>query len=287
MKKGVDKFAVERLARVLLNEFSAGVAAGYQWSTDDPEEQRRIRNDRRKKLGSDLFSVGRWGGIAASTRTTPRPKPNHPFSFFPLSSHACSDVPFTFPPTFTFVFRAFTSLDGIGKGLDAQYDITRIAQPYLKELVDLRDGCVHQPAHKAPVALGCGERVRWTESSHFYPFLAPVCCECSVAIRSAILSVLKSWGKALGWRPIDIANAVQSPRKVRAVQYRRTGRRGRRSERSEGAAWVDTLISLPLSLSTRSVPSLLFTGGVLGGHGVAHGAGIPRALHPTPPLSYP
>ena len=208
LKKGVDKFAVERLARVLLNEFSAGVAAGYQWSTDDPEEQRRIRNERRKKLGSDLFSVGRWGGIAASTRTTPRPKPNHPFSFFPLSSHACSDVPFTFPPTFTFVFRAFTSLDGIGKGLDAQYDITRIAQPYLKELVDLRDGCVHQPAHKAPVALGCATslslpslsalslslwprgpwlrtsamrflrlwcgRVRWTESSHFYPFLAPV-----------------------------------------------------------------------------------------------------------------
>ena len=49
-----------------------------------------------------------------------------------------------------------------------------MAQPFLKELEDLRDG-------------------------------------------SAALSVLKSWGKALGWRPIGIANAVQSPRKMAKV----------------------------------------------------------------------
>lgn len=82
-----------------------------------------------------------------------------------------SDVPFKFPPTFTFVFRAFTTLDGIGKGLDPQYDLTRLAQPYLKELVDLRDG-------------------------------------------SAAMSLIKLWARRLGWRPIDIANAVQAPRKV-------------------------------------------------------------------------
>merc|ERR1712146_876335 len=73
------------------------------------EEQREIRRKRRAQLGSDLFSVG-------------------------------SDVPFKFPPTFTFVFRAFTTLDGIGKGLDSKYDLTRLARPFLKELIDLRDG---------------------------------------------------------------------------------------------------------------------------------------------------
>ncbi len=141
LRKGADKFAVENLTRFFLKEFSLGVSQGGQWANKLPiEEQRALLTEKRKQLGADLFSIG-------------------------------SDGPFKFPPTFTFVFRAFTSLDGIGKGLDEHYDLTRLAQPFLKELVDLRDG-------------------------------------------SAFVSILKSWGKALGWRPIDIANAVQQPRKV-------------------------------------------------------------------------
>lgn len=143
LRKGVDRVSIEKIVRFFLGEFNRGVSDG-QWSNQlSKEERQKIQRKRRQQLGADLFSVG-------------------------------SDVPFKFPPTFTFVFRAFTSLDGIGKGLSAQYDLTRLAQPFLKELVDLRDG-------------------------------------------SAALSVLKSWGKTLGWRPIDIANAVQSPRKMAMV----------------------------------------------------------------------
>lgn len=39
---------------------------------------------------------------------------------------------FRFPSTFTFIFRAFASIDGIGKGLDPQYDIGKLAQPFIE-----------------------------------------------------------------------------------------------------------------------------------------------------------
>lgn len=140
LRTGVDRISVEKIARVFLQEFSKGIS-GDQWVSQLPaEQQAEIRRKRRLQLGADLFTVG-------------------------------SDVPFRFPPTFTFVFRAFTSLDGIGKGLDPKYDLTRLAQPFLQELVDLRDG-------------------------------------------SATVSLLKTWAKKLGWRPIDIQNAISQPRKV-------------------------------------------------------------------------
>jgi predicted unusual protein kinase regulating ubiquinone biosynthesis (AarF/ABC1/UbiB family) len=141
LRKGVDRLSVEKIIRFFLSEFSKGVSKDGKWANQlTKEEQRELTRQRRQQLGSDLFSVG-------------------------------SDVPFKFPPTFTFVFRAFTSLDGIGKGLDPKYDLTRLAQPFLKELIDLKDG-------------------------------------------SATLSLLKTWGKKLGWRPVDINDAITSPRKI-------------------------------------------------------------------------
>lgn len=41
---------------------------------------------------------------------------------------------FRFPSTFTFIFRAFASIDGIGKGLDTDFDIGKLAQPFVEEL---------------------------------------------------------------------------------------------------------------------------------------------------------
>ena len=144
LQKNVDRVSIEKIVRFFLKEFISGVGKDGGWSkTLSPEEQKERKRKNRQQLGADLFSIG-------------------------------SDVPFKFPPTFTFVFRAFTSLDGIGKGLDAQYDLTKLAQPFLKELIDLRDG-------------------------------------------NAFVSLLKQWGKNLGWRPIDISNAIQTPRKIASI----------------------------------------------------------------------
>lgn len=140
LRSGVDRVSIEKIARVFLQEFSKGIESDTWVSQLSPEEQTRLRRKRRLQLGADLFTLG-------------------------------SDAPFQLPPTFTFVFRAFTSLDGIGKGLDSKYDLVRLARPYLQELMDLRDG-------------------------------------------SAAVSLLKSWTKRMGLRPVDMQNVVAQPQKV-------------------------------------------------------------------------
>uniref|UniRef100_A0A6T9YI57 Uncharacterized protein n=1 Tax=Bigelowiella natans TaxID=227086 RepID=A0A6T9YI57_BIGNA len=110
-----DRLSVERISRFFLEDFQKTLKASPEeekWINQlSPEEKKKARAERRAKLGADLLSVG-------------------------------NDVPFKFPPTFTFVFRAFTSLEGIGKTLDKGYDLTRLAVPYLKELLELREGSV-------------------------------------------------------------------------------------------------------------------------------------------------
>ncbi|KAG1679839.1 hypothetical protein FOA52_012752 [Chlamydomonas sp. UWO 241] len=51
-----------------------------------------------------------------------------------------NDQPFRFPATFTFVLRAFSTLEGIGNTLDPAYKFSTVAQPYASELLNLQDG---------------------------------------------------------------------------------------------------------------------------------------------------
>ena len=50
------------------------------------------------------------------------------------------DQPFRFPATFTFVMRAFSTLEGVGKGLDPEFNFMEVAQPYAMQLMTNSNG---------------------------------------------------------------------------------------------------------------------------------------------------
>lgn len=117
-----DLTAVRRTAQFFLNSFEERLTAqrkeremattelGFKKSLSK-EERIEKKKQRLAAIGEDLLAIA-------------------------------ADQPFRFPATFTFVVRAFSVLDGIGKGLDPRFDITEIAKPYALELLRFREAGV-------------------------------------------------------------------------------------------------------------------------------------------------
>ncbi|XP_068480234.1 protein ACTIVITY OF BC1 COMPLEX KINASE 8, chloroplastic [Phaseolus vulgaris] len=117
-----DMTAVRRTAQFFLDSFEERLAAqrrerevattelGFKKPLSK-EEKIKKKKQRLAAIGEDLLSIA-------------------------------GDQPFRFPATFTFVVRAFSVLDGIGKGLDPRFDITEIAKPYALELLRFREAGV-------------------------------------------------------------------------------------------------------------------------------------------------
>lgn len=78
--------------------------------------------------------------------------------------------PFRFPATFTFVMRAFSTLEGVGKGLDPEFNFMEVAQPYAMRLMTntssdgntIFDELGRQAARVGSTALGLPRRIEDT-----------------------------------------------------------------------------------------------------------------------------
>ncbi|OWM82264.1 hypothetical protein CDL15_Pgr001838 [Punica granatum] len=125
-----DMTAVRRTAQFFLNSFEERLAvqrrerelAAAELGFKKPlskEEKMEKKKQRLAAIGEDLLAIA-------------------------------ADQPFRFPATFTFVVRAFSVLDGIGKGLDPRFDITEIAKPYALELLRFREAGVEVVLKASP-----------------------------------------------------------------------------------------------------------------------------------------
>jgi predicted unusual protein kinase regulating ubiquinone biosynthesis (AarF/ABC1/UbiB family) len=79
--------------------------------------------------------------------------------------------PFRFPATFTFVMRAFSTLEGVGKGLDPDFNFMEVAKPYAMQLITDMNGSEgnsflnelsRQAAQVSSTALGLPRRLEDT-----------------------------------------------------------------------------------------------------------------------------
>ncbi|HEY9877437.1 MAG TPA: AarF/ABC1/UbiB kinase family protein [Leptolyngbyaceae cyanobacterium] len=82
------------------------------------------------------------------------------------------DQPFRFPATFTFVMRAFSTLEGVGKGLDPEFNFMEAAKPFAAQLMapgnstettnSILGALSRQAAQVSTTALGLPRRIEDT-----------------------------------------------------------------------------------------------------------------------------
>ncbi|MBD2314000.1 AarF/ABC1/UbiB kinase family protein [Desertifilum sp. FACHB-1129] len=79
--------------------------------------------------------------------------------------------PFRFPATFTFVMRAFSTLEGVGKGLDPEFNFMEVAKPYAMQIMsngntspgnDIISELSRQAAQVSNTAFGLPRRLEYT-----------------------------------------------------------------------------------------------------------------------------
>ncbi|KAJ6419534.1 hypothetical protein OIU84_029605 [Salix udensis] len=125
-----DMTAVRRTAQFFLNSFEERLAAQRR-----EREMEAAELGFKKPLSKDEKIEKKKQRLAAIASSHVVTFSQQGKIYYPLQqiNH------FRFPATFTFVVRAFSVLDGIGKGLDPQFDITEIAKPYALELLKFRE----------------------------------------------------------------------------------------------------------------------------------------------------
>lgn len=80
--------------------------------------------------------------------------------------------PFRFPATFTFVMRAFSTLEGVGKGLDPEFNFMEVAKPFAMQIMTNGNGSTdgnsflnelgRQAAQVGSTAFGLPRRLEYT-----------------------------------------------------------------------------------------------------------------------------
>lgn len=115
--RGGDMTAIRRTGEFFLNSFSERLDEQRKERESNPEKYQNTFKGPRSKEEASQVRKRILANIGEDLLVT------------------AADQPFRFPAEFTFVVRAFSVLDGIGKSLDSRFDISEIAAPYARDFV--------------------------------------------------------------------------------------------------------------------------------------------------------